>query len=96
MLRADGHVELKCPGTIEAQIFEMGARLDGFSNLDHVTIPVLILRGESSVAFPESSASHALSLLPHGQLQTVANTTHFVPMERPDAVVQAVRRFLSR
>ncbi len=95
-LRADGHIELKCPGTIEAQIFENAPKSNGFAVLPHIDIPVLLLRGEASDAFPEASATHALSLLPHGQLRTIARTTHFVPMERPEAVERAVRKFMSR
>jgi pimeloyl-ACP methyl ester carboxylesterase len=95
VLRADGHIELKCPGAIEAQVYEMAPRLDGFGILGQVTIPVLLLRGESSEAFPETSATYAHSLLPHAELKTIARSTHFVPMERPDAVERAVRRFVS-
>jgi lipase len=95
VLRPDGHVELKCPGAIEAQVYEMAPRLDGFGILSQVKIPVLLLRGESSDAFPEASAVHARSLLPHAELKTIARSTHFVPMERPDAVERLVRQFVS-
>ena len=94
--RPDGHVELKCPGDIEAQVFENAPRLDGFGFLPRLDIPVLVLRGACSEAFPEASATRALSLLPRGQLKSVAGTTHFVPMERPDAVERAVRKFMAR
>jgi len=96
VLRPDGHIELKCPGNIEAQIYDNAPKLDGFRVLPRVNIPVLLLRGESSLSFPESSAALAVSLLPQGKLKTIANTTHFVPMERPDAVERAIRKFLSR
>jgi pimeloyl-ACP methyl ester carboxylesterase len=94
-LRPDGHIELKCPGAIEAQIYEHAPKLDGFAVLPRVDIPILLIRGESSAAFPEASATRALSLLPHCRLKTMAKTTHFVPMERPDAVERTVRRFMS-
>jgi pimeloyl-ACP methyl ester carboxylesterase len=93
-LRADGHIELKCPGTIEALVFENAPKLNGFAVLPQIDIPVLLLRGELSDAFSEAGATHALSLLPQGQLQTIAHTTHFVPMERPEAVEGAVRKFM--
>jgi len=94
--RADGHIELKCPGTIEAQIYDMASHLDGFAVLPHVDIPVLVIRGESTDAFAEAFAARAVSLLPQGQLKTITKTTHFVPMERPDAVKRAVRTFITR
>src|SRR5436190_543776 len=37
VLRPDGHVELKCPGAIEAQVYEMAPRLDGFGALAQVS-----------------------------------------------------------
>jgi len=92
--RAEGHIELKCPGSIEAQIYEMAPQLDGFEVLSHVDAPTLLIRGAESATFPEGSAARALSLLRHGSLQVIADTTHFVPMERPDAVEHAVRAFL--
>ena len=94
--RPDGHVELKCPGEVEAQIFENAPKLDAFAALPQIDIPVLVLRGESSDAFPEASAVRAMSLLPRGQLKTIAGTTHFLPMERPEAVERAIRKFMSR
>ncbi len=95
-LRPDGHIELKCPGAIEAQIFENAPQLNGFAVLPQVRVPVLLLRGEWSDAFPQTSAAHALTLLPHAQLEIVPGATHFVPMERPEAVERAVRAFMSR
>ncbi len=96
VLRPDGHIELKCPGTIEAQIFDQAASLDGFAILPQVAIPVLILRGENSDAFPDSSLTTATSLLPNVHAKTIARASHFVPMERPDAVERAIRTFLRR
>lgn len=92
-LRSDGHVELKCPGAIEAQIFEQAPTSDGFSILPHVGIPVLLLRGAASDAFPAASAEQALALLPDARLAVVPETTHFAPMEKPEAVAQAAREF---
>jgi len=93
--RPDGQIELKCPATIEAQIFEMAPQLNGFEVLPRVGVPALVLRGANSEAFPASSAAHAVQLLPHGRLETVPDTTHFLPMERPDVVERAVRAFLA-
>ncbi len=94
--RPDGHVELKCPAEVEAQVFENAPKVDGFAALPQIDIPVLVLRGVSSDAFPEASAVRALALLRHGQLKNVAGTTHFLPMERPEIVERAVRKFMSR
>lgn len=95
VLHSDGRIELKCPGAIEAQIYENAASLDVFALLPRITIPVLLLCGEASEAFPEAHARTVLSLLPQARMKTIARTTHFVPMERPEAVERAVRKFFS-
>ena len=94
--RPDGHIELKCPGTIEAQIFEHAPKLDGFALLAQLRLPVLVLRGAHSANFPAANAARVRAILPNATFGTVADTTHFLPMERPDAVERAIRRFLSR
>jgi len=86
-------VELKCPGIIEAQIYEMAPSLDGFAELPRVEVPVLLIRGERSDSLPAENVERAMTLLPDARSQTVGGTTHFVPMERPDAVEALVRGF---
>ncbi len=93
-LHSDGRVELKCPGAIEAQVFENAPNSKGFDVLPHVDVPVLVVRGESTDVFPEASAALAVSLLPQARLKTIARSTHFVPMERPEAVERAIRKFV--
>ena len=95
-LRPDGHVELKCPASIEAQIFDQAGSLDSSGILPRVSIPVLVLRGENSDAFTESDATTAASLLANATSKTIGRASHFVPMERPDAVERAIRQFLHR
>ncbi|MBI4516517.1 MAG: alpha/beta hydrolase [Deltaproteobacteria bacterium] len=96
VLRPDGHVELKCPGEVEGQVFDEAASLDGWGFLPKITIPLLVLRGENSEAFPLASAARIATVLPSASVKTIARTSHFVPMERPDAVERAIRNFLRR
>jgi len=95
-LQPDGQVTLKCPAEIEAQVYEMAPRLDGFSVLAQLALPVLLIRGEHSDTFSEGAAEKAMSILNQGKLKTIAATTHFVPMERPEAVERAIRKFMAR
>lgn len=95
-LQADGQVALKCPAEIEAQIYEMAPKLDGFEILAQLATPVLLIRGEHSDTFGVATAERAMTVLKHGKLKTVAGTTHFVPMERPEAVERAIRKFMAR
>src|SRR5262249_1883949 len=52
----DGGVRLKCPPTIEAQVFQMAPEpgFDGWSALERLTVPALLLRGAESDAFSAS------------------------------------------
>ncbi len=88
--RPDGAVELWCPGRIEAQLYENAASMNAFAEFERLRIPVLLLRGEHSVAFPPDRARRALEALPNARLGEVAGATHYVPMEVPERVAQLV------
>jgi pimeloyl-ACP methyl ester carboxylesterase len=93
--RPDGEIELLCPGRIEARVYEHSASIDGFSHLERLDIPVLLVRGENSGSFDADRAKRALDCLRKGRLITVEGTTHYVPMERPDEVAALVLEQLS-
>ena len=92
---SDGQVALKCPGDIEAQIYEAGPQLNSFALLEKVIVPVLLLRGERSPDFSERSAAEAVRLLPQGRVKTIAGTSHFIPMERPDIIEAEIQTFIT-
>ncbi len=92
--RPDGQVELLCPGEIEAQVYANAPLSDGFGFLERLAVPVLVIRGELSPGFGEREAAEAIRRLPAGTLRTVARAGHFVPMERPAEVSDAVAAFL--
>lgn len=94
-LAADGSVTLKCPGEIEARVYAGGTSFYAWEQLDHVSAPALLVRGEKSYTFPESTAQRALGHLRHGRLLAIPGTTHFIPMEEPDPVASAVEAFAS-
>ncbi|MGH7855841.1 MAG: VOC family protein, partial [Candidatus Binatia bacterium] len=82
------------PGRIEAQIFGMAATFDGWGILDRVTMPALLVRGERSMTLSATDAAKALGHLRRGRLVTAPEATHFIPMEKPEWVVDAVGEFL--
>jgi pimeloyl-ACP methyl ester carboxylesterase len=89
--RDDGQVELKCRGDVEASVFEQGGTADVLEWARGVRIPVEILwasRGD----FPRSIHEHLAEQMPHAVLHDV-DTGHFVPMERPDLVIEAALNF---
>jgi pimeloyl-ACP methyl ester carboxylesterase len=92
--RADGQVELKCPGVIEAAIFESAHSVDIWSLAKKVRVPTLILwasRGD----FPRTVFENLAQQMDDAQIRD-ADTGHLIPMERPDCVVEAVLDFAER
>jgi len=54
----------------------------------------LILRGAETDTFLEPTARLLQRRAPHVQVQTLEKTTHLLPLERPQAVAEAIRSFL--
>jgi pimeloyl-ACP methyl ester carboxylesterase len=89
--RADGNVEVKCPGWVEAAIFETGDRLDPLQIARDVPVPTRMLwatRGN----FPRFIFESVADALPDGDVRDI-DAGHLATMERPDLVTQAVREF---
>lgn len=92
--RSDGRVELKCPGEIEATIFENGPRVDVMGRAGEIAAPTLVLwarRGN----FPRQHFENLAGRMPRGEVRD-ADTGHLVPMERPGLVVEEVLAFSAR
>jgi len=92
--RADGTVELKCPGEIEARVYEGGVRSSSLEYLPLMNVPTLLVSGGESLTLPPKRARQAAALLPQGQLEILPGVGHFIPMEAPDAVLRLLRAFL--
>ncbi len=88
--RPDGMVELLCPGRIEAQVYEQAPHFDALAHMARLRVPCLVVRGQASGSFPEERAAKALATIPDARMVTVAGTTHFVPMERPEELARLV------
>ena len=89
--RPDGLVELKCPGEVEAAIFESSGTFDVFAVARGLETPALLLwaaRGDFSRATYEKLAAE----MANARVEDV-NAGHLVPMEQPDLIVEATRRF---
>jgi pimeloyl-ACP methyl ester carboxylesterase len=86
---ADGEVELKCPGEIEAAIFATSGGIDVADLARRAKVPATILwavRGDFSRplyerVFGEMADARIVD----------ADCGHLIPMERPELVVEAVR-----
>ncbi len=86
--RPDGQVEHKCPGEIEAMIFEQSGSLDVMSIAGDVKAPTRILRARYG-DFPLPLYQLLAARMPDGEVEEV-EAGHLVPMERPDLVADAV------
>jgi len=92
--RADGGVELKCPGEVEAAVFESGGGVDAFALARRLRAPTRVLwarRGD----FPRAHFEAWVRGMPDGELRDV-DSGHFVPMEAPEAVVREALAFSAR
>lgn len=89
----DGRVALKCPAEVEAQLFANSRSLDIFSEIPQVKCPVLVLRGEKTGEPLYLVSEKVAAQLPRGQLITVPDTGHFLPMEKPVEVAEIILRF---
>jgi len=91
--RSDGQVELSCAPDWEAANFSAHAH-DPWTPLHAIRAPVAILRAEIGSTCSASSAAPFLADNPDFQVETIPGTTHFLPIERPDLVREAILRMV--
>jgi pimeloyl-ACP methyl ester carboxylesterase len=92
--REDGQYELACSPDSEAQIYENAVRHDPWPALRSLTIPSLYLRATRHEGGPPPFPQATAETIPHSRLQEV-DTTHFVPMEAPEVVLDAMTSFFA-
>lgn len=84
-----GAVELKCPGHIEAEVYQRGGSPDLFAKLDTLSVPTtLVTATESNVRYLVD-AQHMK--LPAAELVVIEGASHFVPQEKPAEIVELIR-----
>jgi pimeloyl-ACP methyl ester carboxylesterase len=86
--RADGSVELKCPGEIEAAIFGASRGLDMVDLVRRARVPATVLWAVDG-DFPRAVYERVFAEMERARIVDVA-CGHLIPMERPELVVQAV------
>jgi pimeloyl-ACP methyl ester carboxylesterase len=92
--REDGQIELKCPGGIEASLFDHSHSLDTWDRLAEIACPALVMHGElTGEPFP-TLMSQIAQRISNGRSATIRDAGHLAPMERPGAVAQVVLDFL--
>jgi pimeloyl-ACP methyl ester carboxylesterase len=90
---SDGSVALKCPGAVEAAVFEQGEAIDLMAWTRDLPPPVLWLWARHG-NFPLPYCELLADSMRRGRVEAV-DTGHLVPMQRPDLVAEAARRLLT-
>ena len=77
---------------VEAHVFGKASLVNIYSQLDRVDCPTLVLRGENTDPPLFLVAEKTAQKIPQGTLITVPDTSHFLPMEKPDEIAQIIRQ----
>lgn len=89
----DGTVTLKCPGPIEAEVFEASFN-DSFSRLGEIQMPFTVV-GSGDQQGPAMFAPMVAEALPQGTFEPMADLTHFGPIQDPARIAQSIRSALT-
>lgn len=91
-----GLVESAPPPAVAWAQRAMARRPDSLATLREVAVPGLVVVGEEDTLAPVSAAQAMADALPKADLVTVPGAGHLSPVERPDAVAQAILDWLPR
>lgn len=92
----DGSLSLRYPPLWEARIYETGGTSDRYAlnNLDRVSCPVLVVRGEESDTIGPGVVERLVKGLPAGKVVKVPEVGHLLPLEEPEKIAGIVLDFL--
>ena len=90
----DGKRELKCAPEIEAKFYETARDFDGLARILRCTSPLLVLFGARGDSLGASLSGKVARQLRNGRVIDVADTGHFLPMEKPDYAADQAIDFL--
>ena len=90
---SQGGVRLRYPREWEARIFA-AAPHDLWAQLTKVSVPTLFVQGEHSDTFLDAARTRVEREMPGSRTVVIADTSHFLPMERPSELAGVVEEFL--
>ncbi len=98
MQTTDGHLTLRYNPAWEARLYFTALWDDGdlWEGLPSLSVPTLILRGSESDTFSEEASAAIQAANRRIQVETIAQATHLVPLERPAEVSAVTSEFLQR
>jgi pimeloyl-ACP methyl ester carboxylesterase len=88
-----GGVRLRYPREWEARIFS-AAPHDLWAQLRRVSVPTLFVQGEHSDTFLDAARTRVEREVPGSRTVVIADSSHFLPMERPSELAGVVDEFL--
>jgi pimeloyl-ACP methyl ester carboxylesterase len=91
-LVGEGPVTLACDPEVEADIYRASSAHDTWERASTVDVPVLVMAGAESDTISAELARRQAGLFGRGGLEIVADSGHFLPMEKPHLVADRVRR----
>jgi len=86
-------VHLACAPACESATFTHTEH-NAWPGIRKLRCPVIALGASHASTFAPAARQRIKELLPAAEVITVTNTTHFLPMECPEEVENAVRRLL--
>jgi pimeloyl-ACP methyl ester carboxylesterase len=90
-LRHDGdQLRLKCDPETEAEFYRIGSGYDAWDHLASIGVPVTLMVGSDSNSHPASFVGQLEQRFRDVTVLVVDGATHFVAMERPNLVADAV------
>ena len=91
---SDGTRELKCAPEVEAKFYEKAAEFDGLGRILRCAAPLLVLFGARGDSLGASLSGKVAEQLKNGRVIDVADTGHFLPMEKPEYAADQAIEFL--
>lgn len=88
-----GEITLKCPGAIEAAVYERGGSTDIFPRLGEIGADISLVTADKSNLYPLVQAQHG-QFRPHAYT-VLEGVSHFIPQERPDDTVRLLLEHLA-
>lgn len=90
----DSGVRLACSPNAESEVFTAAGAHGAWERLGEVTVPVTILYGAETDTYPSGHAEALVDRFARAKATRVSGTGHFLPMEQPGVVVDAVNEML--
>ncbi len=86
---AGGEWRLLCEPQVEAWTFEHAPTTNPWPELPLIGQPTIVMRAGAS-GHPSPTGPSAANVIPNAQEAAVADSDHFIPMRRPDAVAEQI------